>query len=205
MPWDNGARKQSEYLCAKGQWQQLIILHTIYKRLTQKWITDLKVKTKKEFLKKKKPNDEKNNNKWIHKRCRAFPGVPVERLSAPTVGGTGSIPGWGTKIPQAVGCDRKKKNLNLLFLLLLHLTSLTIMTQTTWLPASITRVGPTTLASPGWGPVSGSSVTGGGGVGGGGGSVHGWVMQSQRLWRLSLQWLFKLWVTIQSVSCESAE
>ena len=31
------------------------------------------------------------------------------RLRASTAGGTGSIPGWGTKIPHAVLCGQKKK------------------------------------------------------------------------------------------------
>ena len=30
-------------------------------------------------------------------------------LRASTAGGPGSIPGWGTKIPQAVWCDQKRK------------------------------------------------------------------------------------------------
>ena len=31
------------------------------------------------------------------------------RLRAPTTGGTGSIPGWGTKTLRATWCDQKKK------------------------------------------------------------------------------------------------
>ena len=32
------------------------------------------------------------------------------RLSAYTAGGTGSIPGWETKIPHAMLCGQKRKN-----------------------------------------------------------------------------------------------
>ena len=31
------------------------------------------------------------------------------RLHAPTAGGVGSIPGWGTKILHALWCGKKKK------------------------------------------------------------------------------------------------
>ena len=40
---------------------------------------------------------------------REFQAVQWLRLHASTAGGTGSIPGWGTKIPQAVQCRQKKK------------------------------------------------------------------------------------------------
>jgi len=37
-----------------------------------------------------------------------FPGGPVD--SASTAEGTGSIPGWGTKIPHASQCGQTKQN-----------------------------------------------------------------------------------------------
>ena len=40
---------------------------------------------------------------------RDLPGSPVVKTRAATAGGTGSIPGWGTKIPCAVQCSKKKK------------------------------------------------------------------------------------------------
>ena len=40
---------------------------------------------------------------------RKFLGIPVLGLRASTVGGTGSIPGWGTKILQAMWLSQKNK------------------------------------------------------------------------------------------------
>ena len=39
--------------------------------------------------------------------CRDFPGGPVVKTSPSSVGGAGSIPGWGAKIPHA--SDQKTK------------------------------------------------------------------------------------------------
>ena len=41
-----------------------------------------------------------------------FPGSPVVRLCPSNARGTGSIPGWGTKIPHPVQPKKKKKNYN---------------------------------------------------------------------------------------------
>ena len=53
---------------------------------------------------------------WFQKvPARDFPGGPVVRLCAPNAGGTGSIPGWGTKIPHATWCitwQKKKKKVH---------------------------------------------------------------------------------------------
>ena len=38
-----------------------------------------------------------------------IPGSPVVKFLASTGGGMGSISGWGTKIPHAMGCGQKKK------------------------------------------------------------------------------------------------
>ena len=40
---------------------------------------------------------------------REFPGSPLGGLHTSTVEALGSIPGWGTKIPQASRCGQKKK------------------------------------------------------------------------------------------------
>ena len=40
---------------------------------------------------------------------REFPGGPVVRMWAFTAMGPGLIPGWGTKIPQAMHHSQKKK------------------------------------------------------------------------------------------------
>ena len=42
-------------------------------------------------------------------RNRDFPGGPVVKTLPSNAGGVGSIPGWGTKIPHAVGCSQKLK------------------------------------------------------------------------------------------------
>ena len=42
------------------------------------------------------------------------------RLHASTAVGVGSIPGWGTKIPHALGCGQKLKTKNPTILLLSH-------------------------------------------------------------------------------------
>ena len=44
-----------------------------------------------------------------------FPSHPVVKTLLPNAGGLGSIPGWETKIPHAMGCGqkvekKKKKN-----------------------------------------------------------------------------------------------
>ena len=41
--------------------------------------------------------------------AREFPGGPVVRTPCFHCGGVGSIPGQGTKIPQAVQCGQKTK------------------------------------------------------------------------------------------------
>ena len=38
--------------------------------------------------------------------------VQCLRICTSTAGGTGSIPGWGTKVPHAVWCGQKKKKFN---------------------------------------------------------------------------------------------
>ena len=43
------------------------------------------------------------------KREEVFPGGPVVRTQRFQCHGPGSIPGWGTKIPQAVQNGQKKK------------------------------------------------------------------------------------------------
>ena len=43
------------------------------------------------------------------KDCREFPGSPVVRTPCFTYEGPGSIPGRGTKIPQAAWRGQKKK------------------------------------------------------------------------------------------------
>ena len=40
---------------------------------------------------------------------REFPGCPMVRTRAVTTKGMGSIPGWGTKVPQAVRHSQMKK------------------------------------------------------------------------------------------------
>ena len=45
----------------------------------------------------------KNNTNW------EFPGGPVVRTRAFNAKDTGSIPGWGTKIQQAVRCGQEIK------------------------------------------------------------------------------------------------
>ena len=42
-----------------------------------------------------------------------FLGVKWLRLNASTAGGVGSIPGQGTKIPQAMQCDQEINNVTL--------------------------------------------------------------------------------------------
>ena len=44
------------------------------------------------------------------KAVREFPGGPVVRTQRFNCRGLGSIPGWGTKIPQAVQHGQKKFN-----------------------------------------------------------------------------------------------
>ena len=39
--------------------------------------------------------------------AKDFPGGPVLGLLISTAEGTGSIPGWGTKIPHATWCSQK--------------------------------------------------------------------------------------------------
>ena len=43
------------------------------------------------------------------KKLQEFPGVLVVRTLSSNVGGMGSIPGLGTKIPHTVGCYQKVK------------------------------------------------------------------------------------------------
>ena len=43
---------------------------------------------------------------------KEFSGSPVVRLHASMAGGTGVIPGRGTRIPQVVRCRQKKKKRN---------------------------------------------------------------------------------------------
>ena len=47
----------------------------------------------------------------IHKNWedRDFPGTSVVKTLPSNAGGTGSIPGWGTKIPRATRCDQTLK------------------------------------------------------------------------------------------------
>ena len=40
---------------------------------------------------------------------RDFPGGPVVKAPPSNVGGTGLIPGQGTKVPHAMGCSQKLK------------------------------------------------------------------------------------------------
>ena len=44
-----------------------------------------------------------------NKSCWDFPSGPVVKTLPSNAGGVGSIPGWGTKIPHAVGCGQKLK------------------------------------------------------------------------------------------------
>ena len=44
-----------------------------------------------------------------HKSKWDFPESPVVKTPYFTAGDTGSIPGWGTKIPNAEQCNQKKK------------------------------------------------------------------------------------------------
>ena len=46
--------------------------------------------------------------------------VPCSRLCAPNAGGIGSIPGWGTKIPQAAQHSQKEENRYLYGSVFLH-------------------------------------------------------------------------------------
>ena len=53
-------------------------------------------------------------NEWEPRRCSInvyweFPGSPVVRTRHFHCWGPGSIPGWGTKIPQAAQSGQKKK------------------------------------------------------------------------------------------------
>ena len=50
---------------------------------------------------------------WF-KKCKLGTSLAVQRLRrhASTVGGTGSIPGRGAKIPHPCGKKKKKKHLN---------------------------------------------------------------------------------------------
>ena len=54
--------------------------------------------------------------KSIHMKLleREFPGGPVVRTWRFYCGDPGSIPGWGTKMPQAAWCSLKKKRKKLL-------------------------------------------------------------------------------------------
>ena len=47
----------------------------------------------------------------INKSFRDFPGGPVVKTSPSNAGGAGSIPGWGTKIPHALGPKKKNQNI----------------------------------------------------------------------------------------------
>ena len=40
-------------------------------------------------------------------KCRDFPGSPVVKTPGPNAGGTGSIPGQGSKIPHATQHGQK--------------------------------------------------------------------------------------------------
>ena len=46
-----------------------------------------------------------------NRTMKELPGTPVG-LHAFTANGLGSIPGWGTKIPQTMKCSQKKKERN---------------------------------------------------------------------------------------------
>lgn len=46
------------------------------------------------------------------KKLQEFPGALVVRTLSSNVGGMGSIPGLGTKIPHTVGCYQKLKKKN---------------------------------------------------------------------------------------------
>ena len=45
----------------------------------------------------------------LKKYARDFPGGPVVRTQRFHCHGRGTIPGWGTKIPQATLCGQKEK------------------------------------------------------------------------------------------------
>ena len=38
--------------------------------------------------------------------CRDFPGGPVVKIPPSNAGDTGSVPGWGIKIPHALGATK---------------------------------------------------------------------------------------------------
>ena len=48
-------------------------------------------------------------NETLKKMDWDFPGGPVVKTLPSNAGGMGPIPGWGTKIPHAVGCGQKLK------------------------------------------------------------------------------------------------
>ena len=60
---------------------------------------------------------EKTNAVWYHLvwnlKYNTNEGLPWLRLCTSSAGGTSSIPGWGTKIPHAMGCDQKVIKLNM--------------------------------------------------------------------------------------------
>ena len=45
----------------------------------------------------------------VHIHFGGFPGGPVVRTPLSLLKGTGSIPGWGIKIPQVAQCGQKNK------------------------------------------------------------------------------------------------
>ena len=51
----------------------------------------------------------KKNRVWVWVWGCEFPGCPVVRSQCFHSCGPGSITGWGTKIPQASWCGKKKK------------------------------------------------------------------------------------------------
>ena len=56
-----------------------------------------------------------HNKASVEKQCRGTSlAVQWLRLRAPNAGGTGSIPGWGTKIPHVAQSGQKKGNSSLL-------------------------------------------------------------------------------------------
>ena len=55
-------------------------------------------------------HSEKRPETIINNKHRSSLVVQWLGLHASTAGGMGSIPGWGTKIPQAIQCAKKIKN-----------------------------------------------------------------------------------------------
>ena len=95
-------------------WEDLFATHIIDKGLIslihEKLLEINKNKTKSLLKIKEKRAKTRRGSSHTHKKTwKDFPGGPVVKTLPSNTGDMGSIPGWGTKIPHAVGCGQKLK------------------------------------------------------------------------------------------------